>query len=193
MRRKPHARKRCEQTLKARSEVERGGGERNGAHAGHHQGQAARHKRRRTQRALAYLQKAELPQDAPTLIGKQVEHRDHDDDCQQRRHRRQNATNRHPRHGIGQHNENCDRGQSAEATDRERRDQKHKAQEQLGSRVQAVDCTIAGIVTAKRKRLHQQPSSRETVLDLAMSATLEGPSERPISKSTNSSANDSTV
>ena len=82
MRREPHARKRCEQTLKARGEVERGRGERNGAHAGHHQSQAARHKGGRTQRALAYLQKAELPQDAPTLIGKQVEHRDHDDDRQ---------------------------------------------------------------------------------------------------------------
>ena len=49
MRRKPHARKRCEQTLKARGEVERRCGERNGAHAGHHQGQATRHKGGRTQ------------------------------------------------------------------------------------------------------------------------------------------------
>ena len=154
MRRKPHARKRCEQTLKARGEVERRCGERNSAHTGHHQGQTAGHKSGGMQRALAYPQKAELPQDAPTLIGKQVEHRDHDDDCQQRRHRRQNATNRHPRHGIDQNNEDCDRDQSAEAANRERRDQKHKAQEQLSSRVQAVDCTIAGIVAAKRKRLH---------------------------------------
>ena len=106
------------------------------------------------QRALAYLQKAELPQNAPALVGKQVEHRDHDDDCQQRRHRRQNATNRHPRHGIDQHDKHCDRGQSAEAADCERRDQKHKAQEQLSSRVQAVDRAIARIVAAKRKRLH---------------------------------------
>ena len=150
----PSSCKRREQALEAHGEGERRCGERDGAHTGHHQGQAARHKGGGMQRALAYLQKAELPQDAPTLIGKQVEHRNHDDDCQQRRHRRQNATNRHPRHGIDQHNENGDRRQSAEATDRERHDQKHKAQEQLGSRVQAVDCTIAGIVAAKRKRLH---------------------------------------
>ena len=110
VRREPHTRKRREQALEARGEVERRCGERDGAHTGHHQGQAARHKGGGMQRALAYPQKAELPQDAPTLIGKQVEHRDHDDDCQQRRHRRQNATSRHPGHDIDQHNENCDRG-----------------------------------------------------------------------------------
>ena len=85
--RKPHARKWCEQTLKTRGEIERRRGECNGAHAGHHQGQAARHKRRRTQRALAHLHKAKLPQDAATLIGKQVEHRNHYDNRQQWCHR----------------------------------------------------------------------------------------------------------
>ena len=87
MRREPHARKRCEQTLKARGEVERRRGERNGAHAGHHQAQAARHKGGGMQRALAYLQKAKLPQNAPALVGKQVEHCDHHDNRQQWCHR----------------------------------------------------------------------------------------------------------
>ena len=86
VRRKSHTRKRCEQALKARGEVERRRGERDSAHTGHHQGQAARHKGGGMQRALAYLQKAELPQNAPALVGKQVEHRDHRDDRQQRRH-----------------------------------------------------------------------------------------------------------
>ena len=87
VRRKSHTRKRREQALKARGEVERRCGERDSAHTGHHQGQAARHKGGGMQRALAYLQKAELQQNAPALVGKQVEHRDHRDDRQQRRHR----------------------------------------------------------------------------------------------------------
>ncbi len=50
VRRKSHTRKRREQALKARGEVERRCGERDSAHTGHHQGQAARHKGSGTQR-----------------------------------------------------------------------------------------------------------------------------------------------